>query len=345
VKLVDKDGQLWVIDGINRLDAQAQILGLEVVDADGKLLVPHEVLDLPDDRAIAAYVCSMTVHRRHLKPDEKRDAIRALVLKDPEKSDRYVAKQVGVSPTTVGKARRELEASGAVSSVDTATDKHGRKQSRKKKPAANANLTVATMAQNAASALPKDFPGELRTQGAGELKRAPNTKSNDKSSSETAPPTAASNGIPTQNAIVAAWRAATDQPKTAFLKKCAAEFSYYGSPHQSTKRMRPKAELQAILGPATAAVHSGGEWADPETGEVQSEVHLHWRLDVPAVGLGLDKFKTARRVANAVVGGDTTNDPVSHPLRWPGSWHRRADPRLYKITRTPRRDRKAAEGP
>jgi hypothetical protein len=39
-------------------------------------------------------------------------------------------------------------------------------------------------------------------------------------------------------------------------------------------------------------------------------------------------------LANAVVGGDTTNDPVSHPIRWPGSWHRKGTPRLCKIAET-----------
>jgi Protein of unknown function (DUF3987) len=98
---------------------------------------------------------------------------------------------------------------------------------------------------------------------------------------------------------------------------------------------RSKAELEAILGPATVAVHSGGEWVDPETGEIENKVHLHWRLAVPAVGEeALNKLKTARRLANAVVDGDTTNDPVSHPLRWPGSWHRKGEPRLCSIVST-----------
>jgi hypothetical protein len=234
VKLVDKDGQLWLIDGINRLDAQEQMLGREVVDADGKLLVPHEVLGLSDDAAVAAYVCSINVHRRHLKPEEKSAAIKALVLKDPEKSDRYFAKQVGASPSTVGKARKELEASGAVSTMDTATDEHGHKQSRKKqtagrKKANGTDPTTSTMAQDAASAAPtKDPPGELRTKSPGELKPQINATSNDQTASEANTSPAASNGIPSQNVIVAAWKTASDQAKTAFLKECAAEFWNYG---------------------------------------------------------------------------------------------------------------------
>jgi hypothetical protein len=32
-----------------------------------------------------------------------------------------------------------------------------------------------------------------------------------------------------------------------------------------------------------------------------------------------------------LVGGDTSCDPINHPVRWPGSWHRKAEPRLCQI--------------
>ena len=31
-------------------------------------------------------------------------------------------------------------------------------------------------------------------------------------------------------------------------------------------------------------VESGGEWANPETGELEPKLHLHWRLQKPARG-------------------------------------------------------------
>ena len=40
--------------------------------------------------------------------------------------------------------------------------------------------------------------------------------------------------------------------------------------------------LEALLGPATIVVESGGEWADPDTGEIENKTHLHWRLKTPA---------------------------------------------------------------
>jgi hypothetical protein len=37
-------------------------------------------------------------------------------------------------------------------------------------------------------------------------------------------------------------------------------------------------------------------------------------------------------LATTFVGGDATNIPACHPIRWPGSWHRKIDPaRLCEI--------------
>lgn len=95
---------------------------------------------------------------------------------------------------------------------------------------------------------------------------------------------------------------------------------------------KARATLEGLLGPATVVVASGGAWADPETGEAQDKVHLHWRLSEPTrendehAGL-----KQARRLATLLVGGDPSAVPLVHPLRWPGSWHRKAEPRLAWI--------------
>ena len=90
-------------------------------------------------------------------------------------------------------------------------------------------------------------------------------------------------------------------------------------------------QLELLLGPATVVVASGGEWTDPEFGHVQDKVHLHWRLSEPAAGAELAVLKEARRLAAALVGADHSNIPMVHPIRWPGSWHRKAAPRLAKI--------------
>jgi hypothetical protein len=88
---------------------------------------------------------------------------------------------------------------------------------------------------------------------------------------------------------------------------------------------------EAVLGPATVIVASGGQWIHPATGEVQEKLHLHWRLSEPATGEALKTLKRARRLITTLVGGDTTNVPAVHPIRWPGSWHRKLKPTMARI--------------
>jgi hypothetical protein len=91
-------------------------------------------------------------------------------------------------------------------------------------------------------------------------------------------------------------------------------------------------KLEAILGPATVVTRSGGCWIDPETGVSYDKLHLHWRLAEPATGRGdLAKLKRARDLAARIVGADPSGKSVVHPFRWPGSWHRKAEPRLCEI--------------
>jgi hypothetical protein len=78
-------------------------------------------------------------------------------------------------------------------------------------------------------------------------------------------------------------------------------------------------------------VASGGRWADPDTGELEDKHHLRWRLNEPATGSDLAKLKAARRLAAELVGADTSNVSVVHPIRWAGGWHRKAEPRLARI--------------
>jgi hypothetical protein len=90
-------------------------------------------------------------------------------------------------------------------------------------------------------------------------------------------------------------------------------------------------ELEGLLGPATVIVESGGVWTDPKTGETEPKLHLHWRLEKPATGKDLGRLKSARSIASELVGGDPSNKTIVHPIRWPGSWHRKGEPRLCRI--------------
>ena len=92
-----------------------------------------------------------------------------------------------------------------------------------------------------------------------------------------------------------------------------------------------RAKLETILGPATTVIRSGGVWNDGNGG-AQDKLHLHWRLAKPARERDdLVKLKRVREICARLVGADPTSIPVSHPIRWPGSWHRKDKPRLTEI--------------
>jgi len=87
-----------------------------------------------------------------------------------------------------------------------------------------------------------------------------------------------------------------------------------------------------LLGPPTVVVASGGEWQDPEAGEVEQKLHLHWRLAAPTrTDVEHGRLREARTVAAQIVGADASAKPIVHPLRWPGSWHTKGAPRMARI--------------
>ena len=76
----------------------------------------------------------------------------------------------------------------------------------------------------------------------------------------------------------------------------------------------------------------GGHWTDPESGEVEDKLHLHWCCREPSRSASEHALlKRARALACAFVGADATAISLVHPLRWPGSWHRKNEPRLARI--------------
>jgi ParB-like chromosome segregation protein Spo0J len=121
----DADGNDLLLDGRHRLDA-IELAGFTLV-AGGKF---DRSLGLGAGcrvRVVAGVdpfelAASLNAHRRHLKPEEKRARIEALLRAHPEKSDRSIAEAVGSSPTTVGARRAELAStvqSGQLSEPET----------------------------------------------------------------------------------------------------------------------------------------------------------------------------------------------------------------------------------
>jgi hypothetical protein len=97
------------------------------------------------------------------------------------------------------------------------------------------------------------------------------------------------------------------------------------NPHEACRA------LEERLGAATCLVRSGGQWIDAD-GEAHDKLHYHLRLAQPARSADdLKALEGARISATQLVNADASNNPVSHPIRWPGSWHRKAAPRLCEI--------------
>lgn len=134
----------------------------------------------------------------------------------------------------------------------------------------------------------------------------------------------------TQSIVFAPPVATFNNPKQAREQDLADGLALSVECDATPKAARDK--LASLLGVATLVAASGGEWTDPETGEVQDKLHLHWRLNEPTQNPEEHaKLKLARRLAAELVGSDTSNVPMVHPIRWPGSIHRKGKARLAKI--------------
>jgi hypothetical protein len=138
-----------LLDGRNRLDAQCLLCEEDCplpfgLNKDGELWLSDReyvtILYEVDDAKAYDLVLSYNVHRRHLTAEQKRELIAKLLRAKPDASDRQIAKQINSSPSTVGAVRKEKEASGDVSKLDTRTDTKGRKQPGTKPKKAVAKL-------------------------------------------------------------------------------------------------------------------------------------------------------------------------------------------------------------
>lgn len=102
IVLLDTDGTLQVLDGCRRLDAM-QLVGLPVVDDSGRLVVSSETITVAPDFDAEAYVVSINLRRRHLPFAERVEIAKKPRSKNPELTDREIARRAGVSHQSVGK--------------------------------------------------------------------------------------------------------------------------------------------------------------------------------------------------------------------------------------------------
>jgi ParB-like nuclease domain len=123
-----------ILDGRNRYRACIKA-GVE------PSFVPSTGRVLNDDPA--GYVISANIRRRHLTPEDKIKHLAQLVAAQPEKSDRLLAKETGVSHPTIAKARRAAEATGKALPVGRRVGADGKARTRpakRAKPEAKAKV-------------------------------------------------------------------------------------------------------------------------------------------------------------------------------------------------------------
>lgn len=107
-----------ILDGRNRYHA-CETVGI-TLDLDNR---EHFRIFESDDEAAKKFVWSSNVVRRHLTIDQKKELAATRLREHPDRSNRQIAEEVGVSDHTVAPVRQELEAKGEITKT---TRKHSR---------------------------------------------------------------------------------------------------------------------------------------------------------------------------------------------------------------------------
>lgn len=144
----DKVGNFFLLSGWTRLKIASE-LGFKVVPVDY-----IEGLDTKERRE--SFAISENLDRRHLTTEQKRELVKYFLKLNPEKSDREISKQTGVSHPTVSKIREEEISRGKIFHVEK-TDSLGRKVGNKKTRSEIPNVknNPSKTSQNQSSKVPK----------------------------------------------------------------------------------------------------------------------------------------------------------------------------------------------
>jgi hypothetical protein len=177
-----KGAKPQLLDGRNRLDAM-EAVGLEVLrlDKGNRLEVRHKLLfgsgggfSALDGTKLTVdpfdFVLAANIHRRHLSSEQKRDLTAKVLKAKPDASNRQIAEQVNVSPTTVGAVRRELESTDQIGQLEKTRGKDGRARTTKpKKPRVNVAAEIEANREqiDRALKLPGNPSDRLRAKAAG----------------------------------------------------------------------------------------------------------------------------------------------------------------------------------
>lgn len=105
---VIKDQHGRILDGNNRAKIAEQ-LGIDY---------PVKIVEVTDDADAWDKAVSLNCARRHLNREQKRDLIRAEILRRPDQTDRAISRRVGCSPSTVGAVRAVVNEELAAAEAD-----------------------------------------------------------------------------------------------------------------------------------------------------------------------------------------------------------------------------------
>ncbi len=137
----DDDCPVYLLDGRNRMEA-IERAGFTLQNVPTQTYPTRRTIHAQAMRAVSddigsswrwvaevdpyTYVMASNIKRRHLTAKQKRDLIAALLKLAPERSDRQVAKDVGVSHTTVATVRELAESTGQIGQFATRTGADGK---------------------------------------------------------------------------------------------------------------------------------------------------------------------------------------------------------------------------
>jgi hypothetical protein len=147
-------GTVYIIDGANRVSIAEQLKVRKV---------PLRWISAKDEGEAKLKCRILNLHRRHLTRDERRRYIEMMLRENPGRSDRSIAGDAGVSPTTVGTMRQEMEQDGEIEPQESRVGNDGKTYENEKSGVQIGHLSESGQAgaNNAASDGP-DIPEKLQ---------------------------------------------------------------------------------------------------------------------------------------------------------------------------------------
>jgi ParB-like chromosome segregation protein Spo0J len=153
---VEYDEQGNILDGYHRVKA-CQELGIK----DWPRIIRAGMTEVEK----RFHARKLNYARRHLNQEQKQDQIKQQLADTPERSDRQIAVGLGVSPTTVGTARKDMIDEGQLSRLDSCLGADGKERPRQVERKPGAVFAPTAKAQDKAQQVIAAAQGGNETAG------------------------------------------------------------------------------------------------------------------------------------------------------------------------------------